>query len=91
LTNSAQYLNTALIIHPSLLSFPISTAANGVIGKIHTKMPVILLPEDEDEWLNPDISELERLLPLLKQFPDNTMGAYPMSYTVNIPKSDHRS
>jgi hypothetical protein len=51
-------------------------------------MPVILLPEDEDEWLNPDISELERLLPLVKQFPDNTMEAYPLSYAVNIPKSD---
>jgi putative SOS response-associated peptidase YedK len=62
--------------------------AHGMIGKIHTKMLVILLLEDEDEWLNPDISELERLLPLLKQFPDNTMEAYPLSYTVNIPKSD---
>jgi hypothetical protein len=54
-------------------------------------MPVILLLEDEDECLNPDISGLERLLPLLKQFPDNTMKAYPMFYTVKIPKSDHQS
>jgi putative SOS response-associated peptidase YedK len=39
-----------------MLSFPIGTEANGVIGKIHTKMPVILLLEDGDEWLNPDMS-----------------------------------
>jgi hypothetical protein len=26
-----------------------------VVGKIHHRMLVILLKEDEDEWLNPDI------------------------------------
>jgi hypothetical protein len=49
-------------------------------------MPVILLLEDE--WLNPDISGLERLLPLLKQFLANTMEAHPLSYVVKILQSD---
>jgi ubiquinone/menaquinone biosynthesis C-methylase UbiE len=31
-----------------MLSFLIGTAANGVVGKIHARMPVILLKEDED-------------------------------------------
>ena len=31
-------------------------------------MPVILLKEDEEEWLNRDIIEPERLLQLLKQY-----------------------
>jgi hypothetical protein len=31
-------------------------------------MPVILLNEDEEEWLNRDVIEPERLLQLLKQY-----------------------
>jgi hypothetical protein len=50
--HSARYLNTAIIIHPSLSSFLLPKQP---IEKIHTKMPVILLLEDGDEWLNPDI------------------------------------
>jgi hypothetical protein len=52
LTHSARYLTTAIIIHPSLSSFLLPKQP---IGKIHIKMPVILLLEDGDEWLNPDI------------------------------------
>jgi putative SOS response-associated peptidase YedK len=66
----------------------ITTAANGVVGRIHQRMPVILQKEDEEEWLNPDIVEPERLLPLLKQYPDKEMEAYPVSTAVNIPKND---
>jgi putative SOS response-associated peptidase YedK len=47
-------------------------------------MPVILHKEVEDEWLNPDIVELEQLLPLLKQYPDKEMEAYPVSTVVNM-------
>jgi putative SOS response-associated peptidase YedK len=66
----------------------ITTEANGVVGKIHHRMPVILQKEYEDEWLNPDIVEPERLLPLLKQYPDKDMEAYPVSTEVNRPKND---
>jgi putative SOS response-associated peptidase YedK len=67
----------------------ITTVGNGVVGKIHHRMPVILLKEDEEEWLNPDIVEPERLLPLLKQYPDKDMEAYPVATAVNIPKNDY--
>jgi putative SOS response-associated peptidase YedK len=66
----------------------ITTEANGVVGKIHHRMPVILQKEDEEEWLNPDIVEPERLLPLLKQYLDNEMEAYPVSTMVNRPNID---
>jgi putative SOS response-associated peptidase YedK len=46
------------------------------VGKIHQRMPVILRKEDEEEWVNPNIIEPERLLPLLKQYPDKEMAAY---------------
>jgi putative SOS response-associated peptidase YedK len=48
-------------------------------------MMVILLKEDEEEWLNRDIIEPERLLQLLKQYPNREMEAYPVSAAVNIP------
>ena len=40
---------------------------------IHDRMPVILLPEDEDEWLNPDRTEPQDLLPYLKPYPDGLL------------------
>jgi putative SOS response-associated peptidase YedK len=49
MTNSATTSPPAVVIR----SF-ITTAANGAIGKIHTKMPVTLLLEDGDERLNPN-------------------------------------
>jgi putative SOS response-associated peptidase YedK len=42
-------------------------------------MPVILLKEDEEEWLNLDIIEPEQLLQLLKQYQERDMEAYPIS------------
>jgi putative SOS response-associated peptidase YedK len=66
----------------------ITTAANGVVGKSHQRMPVILQKEDEEEWVNPDIVEPERLLPLLKQYPNKEMEAYPVSTAVNRPTID---
>jgi putative SOS response-associated peptidase YedK len=66
----------------------ITTAANGRVGKIHHRMPVILRREDEDAWLNPDIVEPERLLPLLKQYPDKDMEAYQVATAVNRPTID---
>jgi putative SOS response-associated peptidase YedK len=72
-----------------VLSYTIITIqANGVVGKIHHRMPVILQKEDEDAWLNPDIVEPELLLPLLKQYPDKEMEAYPVSTAVNRPTID---
>jgi putative SOS response-associated peptidase YedK len=81
--------NLAIIAPPAVVirSF-ITTAATGVRGKIHTKMPVILLLEDEDEWLNPDIRGPGRLLPLLRQYPDKEIEAYPVSSIVNRPTVD---
>ncbi len=51
-------------------------------------MPVILRREDEDEWLNPDITEPERLLPLLVPYPERLMQARRVSPAVNVPTRD---
>ncbi len=51
----------------------ITTVPNTDLEMVHDRMPVILLPEDEDEWLNPDRTEPEELLPCLKPYPDGLL------------------
>jgi putative SOS response-associated peptidase YedK len=51
-------------------------------------MPVILKKEDEENWLNPDTVEEERLLPFLKPYPDKLMTVYPISNRVNSPANN---
>ncbi len=66
----------------------LTTDANDLMAPIHNRMPVILAREDEDDWLDPDISEPERLLPLLRPYPARAMEAYPVSRAVNSPMHD---
>jgi putative SOS response-associated peptidase YedK len=51
-------------------------------------MPVILDPKDEDTWLNPDIVEPERLLPLLKSYPANKMEEWRVGDAARNPRND---
>lgn len=67
----------------------ITTAANDLMAPIHDRMPVILDPDDEDLWLDPDATEPERLLPLLRPYPAAAMAAHPVSRSVNSPVNDH--
>jgi putative SOS response-associated peptidase YedK len=72
-----------------LESFTIlTTAANPLLQTIHDRMPLILQPEDYARWLDPSILEAQRLLDLLKPFPDELMQAIPVSTRVNSAKVD---
>lgn len=66
----------------------ITTAANDLMAPLHDRMPVILHAEDEDRWLDPDATEPEQLLPLLRPYPANAMVAYPVAPAVNSPRND---
>lgn len=55
----------------------ITTSPNEIVAKIHDRMPVILSPEDEIKWLNPETSS-EDLISLLKPYPAEDMEAIPM-------------
>ena len=66
----------------------ITTTPNDTVGKVHNRMPVILSKENEEVWLNPDIVEPEKLLPLLTPYPDSEMVSYPVSTLVNSWKHD---
>lgn len=45
----------------------------------------------EAAWLDPKTQEPEKLLPLLKQYPPEEMGFYPVSREVNSPAVDKAS
>lgn len=66
----------------------ITTTPNRLMSAIHNRMPVILRKEDEDEWLNPDNVEEEKLMKLLNPYPADEMEDYPISTLVNTPKNN---
>jgi len=66
----------------------ITTEPNALMAPIHHRMPAILRREDEEHWLNPDQTEGERLLPLLRPYPASEMAAWPVSTAVNNPRND---
>jgi putative SOS response-associated peptidase YedK len=50
-------------------------APNTLMAPIHDRMPVILLPDDEDAWLDPDLIEVEQITSYLQPYPDNLLDA----------------
>lgn len=65
----------------------VTTDSNELVGKLHTRMPVILDNEsDEKLWLKN--SPEADLLSLLKPLDSDKMLAYPVSKLVNLPKND---
>jgi putative SOS response-associated peptidase YedK len=51
-------------------------------------MPVILDREDEEVWLNPDIVEPERILPLLKPYSAGKMEEWQIGDAARNPRND---
>ena len=67
----------------------ITTTPNSLMEKIHNRMPVILKKSDEDDWLNPDITEYSQLEKMLNPYDATEMEAYPVSSLVNSPKNNN--
>ncbi len=65
----------------------ITTAPNETVRLIHDRMPVVLRPEDEEAWLDPQ-SPPERLRALLAPYPGDDLEAYAVSPLVNSPAND---
>jgi len=61
----------------------ITTEANRLMSSIHDRMPVLLPRETWDDWLDPGFDDTEYLSSLLEPAPDDVLGMYPISTTVN--------
>ena len=66
-----------------------TTAPNSVVGTWHERMPVILPREQVKKWLDPDITEPEHILPLLKPYPANQMEEWQVGDAARNPRNDY--
>jgi putative SOS response-associated peptidase YedK len=62
----------------------ITTEANELVAHIHSRMPVILREEDENDWLNPQLL-LADAQALLAPYPADLLTMYEVSAKVNSP------
>jgi len=69
---------------PSTTFAIITTEANAWVTQVHNRMPVILHPQDEAGWLNPDTPP-EQAQACLKPFPADLLCVYQVSPKVNSP------
>jgi putative SOS response-associated peptidase YedK len=66
----------------------LTTEANALLKSLHSRMPVILAPEDYDRWLDPGVVDPSRVADLLRPFDARLMRAYTVSATVNRVEND---
>lgn len=66
----------------------ITCAMSPSLAALHDRMPVVLRPPDVNLWLDSDIREPDRLLPLLHPYPDAALRAYPVAKTVGNVRID---
>ena len=66
----------------------ITTEPNELVRPIHNRMPVILQPEDEEQWLDTSRTPFTKAKSLLKPYPEELMDAHDVSTIVNSAKYD---
>jgi putative SOS response-associated peptidase YedK len=57
------------------------------VAPVHDRMPVMLMPEDYDRWLDPSTS-IEEARGMLKPYDAKLMEAYEVNRAVNSVKND---
>ncbi len=77
----------------------LTTIANPLMEKIHTikkRMPLIISPQEEKRWINPDLPTAQ-IIELMKPYPEEEMEAFTVSQNINsvknqrnIPSSIHK-
>ncbi|ULO08755.1 SOS response-associated peptidase [Paenibacillus sp. 19GGS1-52] len=68
----------------------ITTTPNTLMADIHDRMPVILKPEAESEWLSRDNQDIPALMKLLKPYDTDRMRAYPVASAVGNVRNDFK-
>jgi putative SOS response-associated peptidase YedK len=63
----------------------VTTGANGLVGEIHDRMPVILRPETISRWLSKESDKDELLSMINVPYDARLMEAYEVSALVNSP------
>lgn len=66
----------------------LTTPPNSLVAEVHERMPAILKEADYDRWLDPGITDPERVRDCLEPFDPRLMKKYPVSNRVNRPEND---
>ena len=66
----------------------LTTAPNGLVALIHDRIPVILAPEDEALWLDPEVTAPFDVLGCPGPYPTGLMMGYQVSTAVNAVAND---
>jgi len=66
----------------------LTTAAGSMMQAIHHRMPVILPHDRHDAWLDPALTDAQRVLPLVQSIGDDDLRADAVSRHVNSPAHD---
>jgi putative SOS response-associated peptidase YedK len=65
-----------------------TTSAKDFMAKIHDRMPVILDAKQFDEWLDPEVHEVDQIKAMLKPCPPKWLESVEVSTLVNSPKNN---
>lgn len=72
-----------------IITFTIlTTNANPLMTDIHDRMPVIIKPEDYPAWLDTKLTDILKIQPMARPYPERLMEAYPIDRNVNSPQHD---
>jgi putative SOS response-associated peptidase YedK len=66
----------------------ITTESNEEMRSVHNRMPVILYPEEEAEWLDSSHSAREEVEPFIHPYEDNGLEMFEVSRDVNVTKNN---
>jgi putative SOS response-associated peptidase YedK len=66
----------------------ITTEPNELVRPVHNRMPAILRPEDEEQWLDASRIPFAKAKSVLKPYPDELLDAHDVSQIVNSAKYD---
>ena len=66
----------------------LTTTANKLMASVHHRMPVILLPESWDAWLDPDNHDVDQLAALLEPAPEDLLALWPVDQAVGNPRNN---
>ena len=66
----------------------VTTAPNSLLAQVHNRMPVILEPAQEAEWLDTKATDIAGFLESLRPLPPDQLEMYPVSRRVNWARND---
>jgi len=66
----------------------LTTSPNAVTSFVHDRMPVILVPDSYDIWLDPGMRDVTTASELLKPYDAQFMRSYPISTRINHVGND---